>query len=45
MFKYHADHMVETGIYYPKHEVNFEQTIVTPAVTLISEMAAITGKE
>lgn len=45
MFKNHADHMVETGIYYPKHEVNFEQTIVTPAVTLISEMAAITGKE
>ncbi len=42
-FKAHADNIVKKGIYYPPHEVNYEQTIVTPAVTLISEMGMLTG--
>jgi len=37
-FKKHTDTMIENGTSYPKHEVNFEQTIVTPAVFCISEM-------
>lgn len=37
-FKRHADNMVKNGLDYPKHEVNYEQTIVTPAVKCIAEM-------
>ena len=37
-FKRHADTMVKNGLDYPKHEVNYEQTIVTPAVKCIAEM-------
>lgn len=37
-FKLHTDVMLRNGVSYPKHEVNYEQTIVTPAVTCISEM-------
>lgn len=44
-FKEHTDNMIAFGTSYPKHEVQYEQTIVTPAATFISEMAAITGEE
>ena len=37
-FKRHVDTMVKNGLDYPKHEVNYEQTIVTPAVKCIAEM-------
>lgn len=37
-FKRHADNMVKNGLDYPRHEVNYEQTIVTPAVKCIAEM-------
>jgi len=37
-FQMHVNHMIENGTSYPKHEVNYEQTIVTPAVNCISEM-------
>lgn len=40
-FKKHADNIVKNGTSYPKHEVNYEQTIVTPAVTILSEFAKI----
>jgi len=43
LFLAHADSMVRTGLDYPAHEVIYEQTIVTPAVTLISEAGLITG--
>lgn len=33
-FKAHADNIVKNGREYPPHEVNFEQTIVTPALTI-----------
>lgn len=42
-FKKHADNIVKNGTSYPKHEVNYEQTIVTPAVTILSEFAKISG--
>lgn len=45
MFKTHADNMVAKKTSYPKHEVNFEQTIVSPAATFISEFAALSGEE
>ena len=45
MFISHADNMVLNGTSYPKHEVNFEQTIVSPAATFVSEIAFITDEE
>ena len=33
-----ADFFVETGIFYPKHEVNYEQSIVAPGVIFLCEM-------
>ena len=41
LFLEHADNMVKIGLNYPPHEVIYEQTIVTPAVTLISEAGII----
>lgn len=38
----HVENIINTGVNYPKHEVNYEQTIVTPAVTHISEMGILT---
>jgi hypothetical protein len=37
-FRMHTDNMISNGLSYPIHEVNYEQTIVTPTVTCISEM-------
>lgn len=45
LFTAHTENMVSNGIKYPKHEVNFEQTIVSPAATFISEMASVTKNE
>ncbi len=45
LFRAHADNIIKKGIYYPPHEVNYEQTIVTPAVSLIAEMGILTGDE
>lgn len=45
MFRKHVDNMVANGTSYPKHEVNYEQTIVSPAVTFISEFAILSGEE
>lgn len=44
LFVGHAENIMKNGLSYPKHEVNYEQTIVSPAATLICEMAAITKK-
>ncbi len=43
MFECHVSNMVANGTSYPKHEVNFEQTIVSPAATFVSEFAALSG--
>ena len=40
-FRRHTDYMLRQGLSYPKHEVNYEQTIVTPAVTCLSEMGSL----
>lgn len=41
LFHTHVDNMIANGTNYPKHEVNYEQTIVTPAVSHISEMGLL----
>ena len=45
MFECHVSNMVANGTSYPKHEVNYEQTIVSPAATFITEFAALSGDE
>ena len=44
-FKTHVLNIVANGTSYPKHEVNYEQTIVSPAVTFISEFAILSGEK
>lgn len=43
LFKIHGKNMAEIGTSYPKHEVNYEQTIVTPASSLLSDLGTLTG--
>ncbi|MBQ4137764.1 MAG: six-hairpin glycosidase, partial [Clostridia bacterium] len=38
------DNIVKTGTSFPAHEVNYEQTIVSPAATFISEFGQMTGE-
>lgn len=45
MYIKHTDNIVANSLSYPKHEVNFEQTIVSPAATFISEIAYVTNGE
>lgn len=45
MYIKHTDNIVANSLSYPKHEVNFEQTIVSPAATFISEIAYVTESE
>lgn len=40
-FKMHTDNMISNGVSYPAHEVNYEQTIVTPTVNCISQFGAM----
>ena len=40
-FEKHIGNMINNGTSYPKHEVNYEQTIVTPAASMISEYVAL----
>lgn len=42
-FLEHSGNMLKTGLDYPPHEVVFEQTIVTPAVTFICDSGLILG--
>lgn len=39
-FQTHIAHILENGCDYPKHEVNYEQTIVSPAVALLLDAYA-----
>ncbi len=43
LFDEHVENIVRNGIIYPSHEVVFEQTIVTPAVTLMLDKYEISG--
>jgi hypothetical protein len=40
----HGDHVVRTGLALPKSEVNYEQTIVSPAVLIPLECYLLTGE-
>ena len=44
-FDEHIANIVKNGVIYPPHEVNFEQTIVTPAVTLLLDKYQLCGEE
>ena len=44
MYKKHVSNMIKNGLNYPSHEVRYEQTIVTPAVTFIAQLYKITGE-
>lgn len=37
-FRRHADQLLKTGTNYPKHEVNYEQSIVAPATQILLEV-------
>ena len=43
LFRNHADNVVKNGVLYPPHEVNFEQTIVAPAVTILLDCYRLSG--
>lgn len=45
LFREHADHIVKNGVHYPSHEVNFEQTIVAPAVSILLDCYKLFGEE
>ena len=45
MYRNHVNVIIKNGLDYPKHEVNFEQTIVTPAVLYLTQMYKLTGEE
>ena len=42
-FLVHVGNVVKRGLNYPAHEVNFEQTIVSPAVSFITDAYRMTG--
>lgn len=44
-FLAHVEKIVARGVNYPKHEVNYEQTIVTPAVSFIFDAYLLTKDE
>lgn len=44
-FRRHAETILQNGVMYPAHEVNFEQSIVAPAATLLIQMYRATGEE
>lgn len=45
LFRKHADRIAETGLDYPPFEVNYEQSIVAPAVNILLQTAVLTGEE
>lgn len=42
-FKIYGDFILKNGIYYPEHEVNYEQSIVAPAITALCELYLTTN--
>ena len=45
LYQEHADYIAETGLRYPAHEVNYEQSIVAPAVHILLQVYKLTGEE
>lgn len=44
-FTAHGDRILEIGLHYPSHEVNYEQSIVAPAANILLQAALLTGEE
>ena len=44
-FKKHADFIAETGLNYPAHEVNYEQSIAAPAANILLQTYIVTKEE
>ncbi len=44
-FTNHVENMIKKGTSYPEHEVNYEQTIVSPAASFIAEIGRLTCDE
>lgn len=44
-YQKHADYIMENGLNYPPHEVNYEQSIVAPAVSMLLQVYSITRDE
>lgn len=44
-FTAHGDRLLEIGLHYPSHEVNYEQSIVAPAANILLQTALLTGEE
>lgn len=45
LFIQHADKILETGKAYPAHEVNYEQSIVAPAASILLQVYLLTNEE
>lgn len=43
-FSSHADRLIEHGLNYPAHEVEYEQSIVAPAVSILLQVYELTGR-
>ena len=41
----HVDNLVRNGIHYPEHEVRFEQTIATPAVSILAQYYRLVAQD
>ncbi len=44
-FRAHSETILENGLFYPSHEVKFEQSIAAPAAQLMLKMYKVTGEE
>ncbi|MGZ9586608.1 hypothetical protein [Paenibacillus marinisediminis] len=45
LYRKHANYIMENGINYPPHEVNYEQGIVAPAAIYTTEVYLLTGEK
>jgi hypothetical protein len=45
LFTAHGEQILRTGLQYPAHEVNFEQSIVAPATIILLELYRATGEQ
>jgi len=45
IFIQHADKILESGMAYPAHEVNYEQSIVAPATSILLQVYLLTKEE
>ena len=40
-----GDEYIRNSVHYPKHEVNYEQSIVAPAIMLLTQLHLVTGEK